>query len=116
MHDRFVGGIDDTGAVTPGFAPFRMSALSTVTFSVYVPGQTLTVSPAAAAFTPAWIVVLAGVATLQLVSDANPSSSTACVTAARAGGGPDHHETGGERQRKAVLRQPPGAARITLAA
>jgi hypothetical protein len=39
------------------FGPSKVSALLIVTFSVYVPAQTLMVSPVLAASTAAWIVV-----------------------------------------------------------
>ena len=47
-------------ASTPALAPRRMRALLTVTFSVYVPGHTLTMSPGSAAITAAWIVLKVG--------------------------------------------------------
>ena len=60
---------------TSQFGPRTSSALPIVTFSAYVPAATITVSPAAAAFTAAWMVFFG-----QLIVPRSASSPVASLT------------------------------------
>src|SRR3989441_11774510 len=75
-------GVTRPRASTPACAPSNVRFLASTTFSMYVPGQTLIVSPELAAPTAALIMLNVGVVSLQSVVLAIPSSSTTRVIAA----------------------------------